>query len=135
MKTFSGKILSPKVTILHFSHRNVGMISYTLYFLYNNSLLQGHENYRTLIFVVIDFDPEKIERKGGARFLAFSRFIGLGLNLTPGDRSLVCWYVTTCKESSDVRTCLVVCACQNPPPPLQHSNHSYQDQVCSDATC
>ena len=72
MKTFSRIILSPKVTILHFSHKNVGMISHTLYFFYNNSLLHGHENNRTLIFVVIDFDPEKIERKGGARFLAFS---------------------------------------------------------------
>ena len=72
MKTFSGIILSSKVTILHFSHKNVGMISHTLYFFYNNSLLHGHENYRTLIFVVIDFDPEKIERKGGASFLAFS---------------------------------------------------------------
>ena len=47
------------------------MISYTLYF-YNNSLLHGHENLRTLLFEVIDFDPEKVERKGGARFLAFS---------------------------------------------------------------
>ena len=72
MKTFSGIILSSKVTILHFSHKNVGMISHTLYFFYNNSLLHGHENYRTLIFVVIDFDPEKIDRKGGASFLAFS---------------------------------------------------------------
>ena len=72
MKTFSRIILSPKVTILHFSHKNVGMISHTLYFFYNNSLLHGHENYRTLIFVVIDFDPENIERKGGARFLSFS---------------------------------------------------------------
>ena len=72
MKTFSGIILSSKVTILHFSHKNVGMISHTLYFFYNNSLLHGHENYRTLIFVVIDFDPEKIKRKCGASFLAFS---------------------------------------------------------------
>ena len=48
------------------------MISQTLYFFYNNSLLHGHENYRTLIFVVIDFDQEKLERKGGAKFLAFS---------------------------------------------------------------
>ena len=72
MKTFFGKILSPKVTILHFSHKNVGMISYTLYFFYNNSQLHGHENLRTLIFEIIDFVPEKIERKGGARFLAFS---------------------------------------------------------------
>ena len=72
MKTFSRIILSPKVTILHFSHKNVGMISHTLYFFYNNSLLHGHENYRTLIFVVTDFDPEKIERNSGARFLAFS---------------------------------------------------------------
>ena len=63
MKTFSGIILSSKVTILHFSHKNVGMISHTLYFFYNNSLLHGDENYRTLIFVVIDFDPEKIEKK------------------------------------------------------------------------
>ena len=77
MKTFSGIILSSKVTILHFSHKNVGMISHTLYFFYNNSLLHGHENYRTLIFVVIDFDPEKIERKGGASFLAFSIFINV----------------------------------------------------------
>ena len=68
MKKISGIILSPKVTILHFSHKNVGMISHTLYFFYNNSILHGHENYRTLIFIVIDFDPEKIERKGGARF-------------------------------------------------------------------
>ena len=44
------------------------MISHTLYFFYNNSLLHGHENYTTLIFVVIDFDPEKIERKGVASF-------------------------------------------------------------------
>ena len=51
------------------------MISHTLYFFYNNSLLHGHENYRTLIFVVIDFDPEKIERKGGASFLAFSIYV------------------------------------------------------------
>ena len=63
MKTFSGIILSPKVTILHFSHKNVGMISHTLYFFYNNSLLDGHEKYRTLIFVVIDFDPEKSKEK------------------------------------------------------------------------
>ena len=72
MKTFSGIILSPKNTILHFSHKNVGMISHTLYFFYNNSLLHGHDNYITFIFIVIDFDPEKIERKGGAGFLAFS---------------------------------------------------------------
>ena len=76
MKTFSGIILSPNDTILHFSHKNVGMISHTLYFFHNNSLQHGHENYRTLIFVVIDFDPEKIERKGGARFLAFSIYPG-----------------------------------------------------------
>ena len=63
MKTFSGIILSPKVTILHFSHKNVGMISHPLYFFYNNSHLHGHENYRTLIFVVIDFDPEKNRKK------------------------------------------------------------------------
>ena len=74
MKTFSGKILIPKVTILHFSHTNVGMVSYTLYFLFNNSLLHGHENYRKMIFEIIDFDPEKIERKGGARCLAFSLY-------------------------------------------------------------
>ena len=67
MKTFFVKILSPKVTILHFSLKNVGMVSYTLYFFYNNSLLHGHENKRTLIFEVIGFDLEKIERKGGAR--------------------------------------------------------------------
>ena len=72
MKTFSGKILSPKITLLHFSYKNLGMISYTLYFFYNNSLLHGHENLRTLIFEVIDFHPEKVERKGGAIFLAFS---------------------------------------------------------------
>ena len=65
--------------ILHFSHKNVGMISYTLYFFYNNCLLHGHENKRTLIFEVIDFDPEKIERKGGARFLAFNIPIKYGV--------------------------------------------------------
>ena len=81
MKTFSGIILSSKVTILHFSHKNVGMISHTLYFFYNNSLLHGHENYRTLIFVVIDFDPEKIERKGGASFLAFSILCTINLTI------------------------------------------------------
>ena len=74
MKTFSGITLSPKDTILHFSHKNVGMLSHTLYFFHNNSLQHGHENYRRLIFVVIDLDPEKIERKGGASFLAFSIF-------------------------------------------------------------
>ena len=63
MKIVSGKILRPKVTLLHFSHNNVGMISYTLYFFYNNSLLYGHENLRTLIFEGIDFDPEKIEKR------------------------------------------------------------------------
>ena len=63
MKTFSGIILSPKDTILHFSHKNVGMISHTLYFFHNNSLQHGHENYKTLIFVVIDFDPEKSKEK------------------------------------------------------------------------
>ena len=62
MKTFSG-IISPKVTILQFSHKNVGMILHTLYFFYNNSLLHGHENYRRLIFEVIDFDPEKSKEK------------------------------------------------------------------------
>ena len=82
MKTFSGIILSSKVTILHFSHKNVGMISHTLYFFYNNSLLHGHENYKTLIFVVIDFDPEKIERKGGASFLAFSICLKFNKTLT-----------------------------------------------------
>ena len=86
MKTFSGIILSPKDTILHFSHKNVGMISHTLYFFHNNSLQHGHENYRTLIFVVIDFDPEKIERKDGARFLAFSIYTNLAL------------YTYTCKK-------------------------------------
>ena len=45
---------------------------YILYFFSNSSLLHGHENLRILIFEIIDFDPEKIERKGGARFLAFS---------------------------------------------------------------
>ena len=72
MKTFSGKIFSPKVLDFTFSHKNVGMISYKIYFFYKNSLLHGHENLRTLIFEVIDFDPEKIKRKGDARFLAFS---------------------------------------------------------------
>ena len=72
MKTFSGKILSPKVTILHFSHKNVGMVSYTLYFFYNNSLLHGHENERILIFEVIDFDPEKNRKKRWCKILAFS---------------------------------------------------------------
>ena len=72
MKTFFSKILCPKVTILHFSPKYVGMISYTHYFFSNNGELHGHENKRTLIFEVIDFDPEKVERIGGARFLAFS---------------------------------------------------------------
>ena len=44
------------------------MISHTLYFFYNNSLLHGHENYRTLIFVVIDFDPEKNRKKRWCKF-------------------------------------------------------------------
>ena len=70
--------MCPNVAILYFSPKNVCMISYTLYFFYNNSLVQGHENLRTSFFEVIDFDPEKIERKGCARFLwRFSIFCHL----------------------------------------------------------
>ena len=42
----------PKSYDFTFSHKNVGMMSYTLYFFCNNSLLHGHENY---FFKNIDF--------------------------------------------------------------------------------
>ena len=48
------------------------MSSHTLYFFYNNSPLHGHENKRILILKSSILIQKKIERKGGARFLAFS---------------------------------------------------------------
>ena len=65
MKTFSGKILRPKVTILHFSHKNVGMILYTLYFSTTVTIVfyTGMKTEEHFIFEVIDFDPEKSKEK------------------------------------------------------------------------
>ena len=53
----------PKSYDFTFSHKNVGMISFTLYFFCNNSILHGHGIQSTLIFEVIDFEPEKNRKK------------------------------------------------------------------------
>ena len=49
----------PKSYELTFFSISVDMVSYKLYFFCNNSPLHGHENLRTLVFEVIDFEPEK----------------------------------------------------------------------------